>query len=197
MLTYELVFQLIVLSVFIPPMAILIRRKAEKIRILAAILLMLYTAFSVGIFFFPILYDTGAFQQGTPPVNLIPFDSIVSDFKETSTEAAAKQIISNTIAFLPIGFLIPILFSRFHSLWKLAAFSTLLSVSIELIQWCISATTHIPNHPADIDHVILNLAGTLLGYCVYRALKFLRRKRFTGALTHLQTHQILNEPLSR
>lgn len=176
MITYGILYRLLVVSIFVVPIITLFRHKANQIRISAAFLLALYFAFAAGFLFFPILYDAGMFKTGAPTVNLIPIRTLMDDFQHHSFEAAFKQVIGNVIVFLPFGFLIPILFSKFQHALKFAFLSLTFSVLIELIRFSISVFTHIPNHAADINDVLLNLAGGMLGYCLYVLLKVCRKR---------------------
>lgn len=189
MLTYGYFYQMIVLLIFVAPILALFRHKADKLRITAAFLLAVYTVFAVGMFFFPILYDTSMFKAAAPSVNLIPLHSILEYFQHFSTETAVKQVVGNVMVFLPIGFLIPILFAKFRHFAKLVLLSFLLSVSIEMIQYLISAATHTPNRAADIDDVILNLMGGMLGFCLYRFFESFRKNIFSNLLHRLKKNE--------
>lgn len=68
-----------------------------------------------------------------------------------------EEIILNIALFLPIGFLFPVLLRRYSWLWTLLA-GTCLSVFIEILQYITVKGV------CDINDVLLNSVGTLVGY---------------------------------
>lgn len=70
--------------------------------------------------------------------------------------------IANIIMFVPMGFLLPLLWANCSRLWKTVLFCFVFSLVIELMQ--------LFNHRAtDIDDLLMNTIGGAVGYAVYKA----------------------------
>lgn len=89
-----------------------------------------------------------------PNINLIPF----KDGFEIST-------ILNIVFFMPFGFLLPALWEKYNSLKKTLFLALIFSITIEVGQlfMAIRAT--------DINDLIMNGVGAILGYLLYKFLK--------------------------
>ncbi|ONI44237.1 hypothetical protein AN641_07710 [Candidatus Epulonipiscioides gigas] len=70
------------------------------------------------------------------------------------------QYFLNIVMFIPLGIILPILFSNFKSYKKIFLFSFGLSLSTEFIQM-------ITARSADIDDLLANTTGGLVGYGIY------------------------------
>ena len=92
-------------------------------------------------------------------LNLVPFRWIF----ETYTMGFSRmmsQVISNMLMFVPLGFLLPVVFKNFRSAFKTTLLVFLFSFSIEAIQYFIGRS-------ADIDDLILNTLGGIIGYGIF------------------------------
>ena len=94
-----------------------------------------------------------------PRVNLIPFVNIL-DYD--SKREAAINIIGNIGLFIPTGIIMPILYRRLYSFWKVLLAGAGLSLVIEIIQLLL------PGSVTDIDDLILNTAGAAIGCGIYK-----------------------------
>jgi len=63
---------------------------------------------------------------------------------------------------LPLGIYIPLLFPKFSGYLKVFIVCLLVSISIELMQLITSVRS------TDIDDVILNTSGAIVGYVLYK-----------------------------
>ena len=100
-------------------------------------------------------------------VNLIPFVDIRND--------ACAYIINsalNIILFIPLRFILPLLWSRFRSRKRIILAGFLFSLAIELSQLLNYRIT-------DVDDLIMNSLGTWLGY---ELVMFLHRRSSKGLL---------------
>jgi glycopeptide antibiotics resistance protein len=88
-------------------------------------------------------------------VNLHPF-LMFKQFKISS-----KQVIGNSVMLLPLGIFIPLLFRRVSGFVPVFLICLLVSVCIELMQLITSYRS------TDIDDVMLNTAGAIVGYILY------------------------------
>jgi len=94
-------------------------------------------------------------------VNIIPFHGIFEILQEGIIAVIVLNILGNIIMFLPLGFFLPLLWKKFDSSKTMLIFGILLSSAIE-------TTQSFSYRGADIDDVLLNTAGALGGYCLYR-----------------------------
>jgi glycopeptide antibiotics resistance protein len=79
-----------------------------------------------------------------------------------------RNALGNLGLLLPLGLLGPIALPALGRWWRVLLASLVISVGIEVGQlW-------IPDRSADVDDVILNAAGALLGYVAWRAIRALR-----------------------
>lgn len=93
-------------------------------------------------------------------VNLIPFNGIWVILQQGDIKYIVLNIIGNITMFIPIGFLIPLLWNKLRGFITVLAYGIGLSLLIETLQFFISRGT-------DIDDLILNTLGVLLGYIFY------------------------------
>ena len=94
-------------------------------------------------------------------VNLQPF-LMFKQFKISS-----KQIVGNSVMLLPLGVFIPLIFRRLAGFVSVFFICLLVSVCIELMQLITSYRS------TDIDDIILNTSGAVVGYILYSLLRSL------------------------
>ena len=85
-------------------------------------------------------------------LTLVPFLPMLTDLKNT---------VLNVALFIPLGVLLPFLWTRYHTLKSTALFGFVLSLSIELLQILTYRAT-------DINDILANTLGTVLGYFLFR-----------------------------
>ena len=78
---------------------------------------------------------------------------------------AFVNLAGNVIMFVPLGYFLPGLFEKLRAFWKTVLFSLCLIVTVEIIQYFTMLGT------CDIDDLILNMAGVILGYLLWRILR--------------------------
>ncbi|HUG48187.1 MAG TPA: VanZ family protein [Candidatus Limnocylindria bacterium] len=108
--------------------------------------------------------------QGRDPVwlNLRPFDTINKGLRGQLGRQGPALVAGNVAAFVPLGVLVPLVTGR--PSWRTAAFAGLsLSVAIESAQLGLSLLVQYPYRHADVDDVILNTSGAVLGYAAFRS----------------------------
>ncbi|MFD9357139.1 VanZ family protein [Streptomyces sp. NPDC060031] len=91
--------------------------------------------------------------------NLRPGRSISAYLDGTSTIEAVRQLGGNLLLGLPFGVLLPVLLPPARGLLRVGAVTVCLMTLVELIQGAL-----VTGRVFDIDDVILNTAGALLGY---------------------------------
>lgn len=101
--------------------------------------------------------------------NFIPFLSISNTlFHSVGLEVILKQLGGNILLFLPFGFLLPLVSEKYHNPIKMLIASILFSLYIELGQAVISFIVGITYRSTDIDDVILNTLGGMIGFCLIK-----------------------------
>ncbi len=96
-------------------------------------------------------------ESSEPNINLILFDTIKPYLNMISHQFAFKNIVGNILAFVPLGFFISLLFFK-KNIIKTMLFGILAIFVIESIQ----LVTKIGFF--DIDDILLNSIGILIGY---------------------------------
>jgi glycopeptide antibiotics resistance protein len=92
-------------------------------------------------------------------INLVPFKTILMYLKGLlPLNIAVRNLAGNILVFLPMGMLLPAITNKLRSYKKIAICSVLLSLSIELTQLLLKVGSF------DIDDLILNTLGGILGY---------------------------------
>lgn len=112
-------------------------------------------------------------KGGTPYLNLDFFHqtykNFLSAYYHTSSRTILKEsenILGNIVLFLPLGFLLPIMYKQFRNFIFLCIAAFLCSFLIESIQYFISINWGY-NRIADIDDLVLNVIGSILGFILY------------------------------
>lgn len=90
-------------------------------------------------------------------VNLTPFHTIRNYIRYApASDWLWVNIVGNIVMFIPWGFCLPLLWKEYRSFIKLALLSLMLPVCIEFFQLFVGRTV-------DVDDVILNFVGSMLG----------------------------------
>ena len=103
------------------------------------------------------------FNHSYTPMNLVPFIDVTfgrGDF--------ARQIVLNIIMTIPFGFLLPFIKKENTKLLKVAFYTFLLSLGIEILQPLINDC-----RSSDITDLITNVLGGIIGYIMYLILNTL------------------------
>ena len=101
-------------------------------------------------------------------LNLKPFIYL---FDYPTMKEALLNLIGNTAMFIPLGIVWPAVFKKLDAHWKVIAAGVGVSLTIEIVQ--------LPffDRASDIDDLILNSLGFLMGYGIYLLVKKLRRNK--------------------
>ena len=100
-----------------------------------------------------------------PTLNLIPFQ----DFSTSNITG----MILNAIMFAPLGFLLPLIFERYRRWGRTLTAGFLPSLTVELIQLFTFRAT-------DVDDLIMNTLGTLVGFLIAKLIFHHRTAVFRG-----------------
>jgi glycopeptide antibiotics resistance protein len=99
-------------------------------------------------------------------INLVPFATVL-EISRNFHGQVIRQLVGNMVMFAPLGFLLPLMSLRCRRFFVTLGVALAISVGIELIQLAMLLTL-VSRRSADIDDVILNVAGAALGYFVWR-----------------------------
>ncbi|MDF2815322.1 MAG: hypothetical protein K0Q81_1522 [Paenibacillus sp.] len=129
-----------------------------------AVLLCLFYAYIM----IQLLFNRGssAFSP-TYRYNLIPFKTIsnyVVNFSHFNFEIWFKNLFGNIVMFIPIGVFAPILNKRYLRFFPFLGFTFLILTAVETIQLISRVGSF------DVDDLILNLFGAIIGYLFLRGL---------------------------
>lgn len=118
----------------------------------------------------PLVFDSGSWFPFR--VNLIPIVYLM-DYPER--KEALLNLIGNTAMFLPLGIVWPAVYKKLNNHWKVIAAGAGLSLIIELLQ--------LPfyDRVSDIDDLILNTSGFILGYLIFLLVRRLSRHKKASA----------------
>ncbi|MER6072652.1 VanZ family protein [Streptomyces sp. NPDC001817] len=91
--------------------------------------------------------------------NLHPGYSLRAYLERARTVDAVRQIGGNVLLGAPFGVLVPVLAPRARGVLRVLALTALVMLSVELVQGAL-----VTGRAFDIDDVLLNTAGALLGW---------------------------------
>ena len=112
------------------------------------------------------LRPVGADVDSNLRLNLEPFATIGPALHHGPGSRIFATLVGNLLAFMPLGLLLPIVFSRIHWLGVIAA-GLVLSVAIESAQLGLSLYLGFGYRAAEVDDVIVNVAGTVVGLALF------------------------------
>ena len=110
-------------------------------------------------------------------VNLIPFRWTVEEWAMGKYEMLS-QVAANVVMFIPFGFVLPAVMSKFRGFFRTMLCAAGFSFLIEFVQYFIGRSS-------DIDDFLQNTAGGIVGYLIFRLFSKLFGKKnvwkkFTG-----------------
>ena len=124
----------------------------------------------------PLVFEPAAIFP--PRVNLIPLDHL---FWFETTKDLLTNIIGNVALFIPTGIILPIIWKGLDRWWKAIPTGMLISLIIELAQLPFASRA------TDIDDLILNSLGVIIGYIIYAEARAVRRRDEPSRGRHLRT----------
>ena len=111
-------------------------------------------------------------------LNLIPFRTIrwFATVGDKTSDAgplrhAFINLTGNVIMFAPLGFFLPCIWEQLRAVWKTLLWGLLLITAAELLQLLTLLGS------CDVDDLILNLLGILLGYGIWKLVTLLQKSK--------------------
>lgn len=136
------------------PAALVFQKMAgRKIFCLHTFFLLLYVCALAGIFA----------VTGLPTLKYIRFDLSLNMIPMLDILSSPRQYALNVLMFVPIGFLLPILWEKYRDWKSVLGFGCFLTLFIEIAQVFTFRAT-------DIDDLITNILGTAIGWMTVRYL---------------------------
>ncbi|KLA31876.1 hypothetical protein B4077_2636 [Bacillus cereus] len=118
-------------------------------------------------------------------INIIPFVSIIKDIWKIGITydgdvlfmigIIVRNVGGNILLFMPLGFLAPIIWDTFKKFKNTILLGFAISISIELLQ-LIESLFSGWGRITDIDDVICNVLGSIVGYFIYKITLILASK---------------------
>lgn len=131
----------------------------------------------ISVTLFPIDIIWGESTRTFHPVfNIIPFVDILTDLPRSQFSIAFKikflvrNLGGNLILLLPFGIFLPSMWVRLRSFWKTVMIGALTSLLIEVLQYGLAYLGYGWGRATDIDDLILNTLGVMIGFLIYAKL---------------------------
>lgn len=145
--------------------------KQETRKRLHLISTVLFIFYLIGISYFLFFSERYGRTEGSDGYryNLVLFREIKRFLKyrrHLGLESFIVNIFGNILAFTPFGFCLPLVGSRDKGFFRVLLWTFLFSLSIETIQLLYQIGIF------DVDDLILNTLGGILGYLLYRMVAF-------------------------
>jgi glycopeptide antibiotics resistance protein len=144
------------------------REGRQLIRLVAVLHLLAVALIAIG----PLPTDSGAVAAARAAAqldhNFEVFATIQRQLATGPDRGNWVQLVGNLLLLAPFGVYGPALWSGLRSLPTILAAGLTFSAAIEVVQYGLSEFYGFPIRIADVDDVILNTAGVLLGYLGWR-----------------------------
>lgn len=161
---------------------------AAKRTILSRLFGVVYAAWVVSMTLLPIELGPPGSGVGLDPywrnsVNLVPFATVQLYLDSDLGAIAWANLLGNLLLLVPFGALGPVAWRKLDRFGRILGAGVTISLAIEVLQFAKRFVDMLGmTRSVDIDDVILNVAGALIGYVLYRLVRpWYRRRRARGA----------------
>lgn len=145
--------------------------KKSKVNLKREVLMLVFFMFLIGLYSQAITGNFSIKNINLNKINIIPFKIFIDTYKEVfineNTNYFIISFLGNIIMFIPIGLLIPVIWKLKDKTIILIGF--LISLSIEISQIFL-------NRGTDIDDLIFNTLGIIIGLVIYKIISKGKRK---------------------
>lgn len=144
----------------------LIQKKRKLIFRISSILFFLYLCLMI----WEVFLGPYRSYSGTRRYNICPFKTIIDylmNSQQFSFHVIFINLVANIVTFMPLGFFVPLLFKRFNKIIIMIVFSVLTISIIEILQFIFKVGVF------DIDDIVLNSLGCIIGFRVYKAIEWI------------------------
>ncbi len=108
-------------------------------------------------------------KSGVQNLNIVPFatlnlywDLLQNSSNDALVRHAFINLVGNVVMFIPLGYLLPGVYKRVQSFFAMLLYTVVVIVLIETIQYITGLGS------CDIDDLILNVPGAMIGWCICR-----------------------------
>lgn len=135
--------------------------KPSKKHLIWVYIFLLYIFMSISVAGIGSVWDIGRYETivRVNEINIIPFAS-----------EGLMTYILNIIMFMPLGFLLPLLWEKMRDIKNVILTSFCFSLSLEVTQL-------FNRRNSDIDDLIMNVLGAIIGFIIYQIFKKVFRKK--------------------
>ncbi|MFR3727915.1 VanZ family protein [Lacrimispora sp.] len=149
-------------------------KNATKRQKMGWVIFLIYLIFLAYFLFFSDFFGRGSHLRQDYAYNLVPLKEIrrfIVYRKVVGLESFLLNIVGNIAGFMPFGFFLPVISRRSRRFFNTVLLSFLFSLTIETIQLVFKVGSF------DVDDMILNTAGGILGYILYKIVQHIRVRR--------------------
>ena len=100
--------------------------------------------------------------------NAIPFATLGGQLSGRITLFDVRNVVGNALLLLPLGVYVPVRWSVLRTPGRVLALALVVATAIEFGQLAISTVLGFPHRIADVDDVLVNSAGAMVGYGLWR-----------------------------
>lgn len=156
---------IIILNILALPFLLHFKKKGISITRQMSYLGLIYSIFLI--VFATILFVPITLHPSKHILNIKPFNWLK---EKNFIELATTEKLPNIMLFIPFGFFLPLTFQNKRKLSKTVFISLIITFSVEFIQYFIGRSS-------DIDDIIMNLLGAIIGYIIFKVINnFLSKK---------------------
>jgi len=101
--------------------------------------------------------------------NAIPFATLGRQLAGGVSPFEVRNLVGNALLLVPLGLYAPMRWTHLRTARRVLLLAVAISGSIELGQLAISTALGFPHRIADVDDVIVNVSGAMVGYALWRA----------------------------
>jgi glycopeptide antibiotics resistance protein len=144
------------------------KQSYKYLKSISATIFIIYVSYLIYLTFFDHFYGRGFTHRS---INFIPFKTIIKFLSSSyNFDIVVTNIAGNIAAFVPMGFLLPIVFSRLSGVFRVFIVCLSATLSIEFFQYFTVSGV------IDIVDILLNVIGGLLGYLINMGITMLMKK---------------------
>jgi glycopeptide antibiotics resistance protein len=115
------------------------------------------------------LWDKSIITFGLSSANFIPFKTIKMYIRYRSSLNSFANLFGNLFILTPLGIILPFAWRKKHSVFLITAIGFLVSMAVETLQLVLGVGAF------DVDDLILNTLGVIVGYILYKIGELLYR----------------------
>lgn len=149
-----------------------VRHRQSRVKTIARVLLLLYLGWLLAATLFPVPIarpdHSSDLKASVNRPNAIPLAGIRQTLDVPGVWPRVRLLAGNVLVFVPFGLLLPLAVPRLRRARSVFLAGVLLSGGIELAQLGISLLLGTWYRMSDIDDVLLNVAGVMLGWILSR-----------------------------